>query len=64
MSRLSLQFNKPARFGDTVVLLTGRTFRVTDDGKEDSQNALKVSDSETCFLVWMTQTILSGFFNN
>jgi hypothetical protein len=54
------RLDKPARFGDTAVLLTGRTCCVTDDREEDGQNALKVSDSETYVLVWLTQTILSG----
>lgn len=54
------RLDKPARFGDTAELLTGRTCCVTDNGVGDGQIALKVSDSEIYFFVWLTQTILIG----
>ena len=54
------RLDKPARFGDTAVLLAERILHLKDEGKEVGGNALKVSDSEHRPLVWLTQTIVIG----
>jgi hypothetical protein len=47
------------RCGKNPPPLTERTSHVKDEGEEEGQIALKVSDSENRFLVWLTQTSLN-----
>jgi hypothetical protein len=50
-------FMLPSRCKQAQVASTSHT---RDCVEKDSRIALKISDSETCFLAWLTQILLIG----